>query len=116
MIKTLPGGDVRGDKAPQTYTTGRWPAEVSIGADAPPGVHYALVLARALDDAITQRGLSQRSASTQAGLNPTAVGRIIRGLVYPDLSTIARLETALQADLLPARRFSSRPAENSPDT
>jgi hypothetical protein len=96
---------MRGDKAPQTYTTGEWPAEASVRADAPPGVHYALVLARALDNAITQRGLSQRSASTQAGLNATAVGRIIRGLVYPDLSTIARLETALQTDLLPPQLF-----------
>ncbi|WP_055530106.1 helix-turn-helix domain-containing protein [Streptomyces graminilatus] len=112
---------MRGDKAPHAYTDGEWPAEVSVHADAPPGVHYALVLARALDDALTRRGLSQRSASTRAGLNATAVGRIIRGLVYPDLSTIARLETALQTDLLPRHLFRTLPAsdattENTPDT
>jgi len=104
---------MRGDKAPQTYTSGEWPAQASVHADAPPGVHYALVLARALDHAITQRGLSQRSASTRAGLNATAVGRIIRGLVYPDLSTIARLETALQTDLLPPRRLRTPPASDA---
>lgn len=101
---------MRGDKAPLTYTTGEWPLDAVAGAGAPAGVHYALVLARALHRAAGLRGLSHRAMSLKAGLNPTAVGRIVRGEVYPDLATIARLEAALQQDLLPPHRFRALPA------
>lgn len=107
---------MRGDKAPLTYTTGPWPQEATAGADAPAGVHYALVLAQALHAAAAARGLSHRAVSVQAGLNPTAVGRIVRGEVYPDLATIARLEAALQQDLLPPHLFRTLPAPTTDDS
>ncbi|MFF4714439.1 helix-turn-helix domain-containing protein [Streptomyces eurythermus] len=100
MTRQLPGGDMRGDRAPRTYTTGQWPHYAEPDASAPPGVHYSLALARALHDATVQKNLSHRAASELAGLNATAVGRIVRGEVYPDLATLARLEVALRAPLL----------------
>ena len=115
MAGRLPGGDVRGDKAPLTYTTGTWPHEAAALPSAPVGVHYSLALARALDTAANKQGLSHRAASARAGLNPTAVGRICRGEVYPDLATIARLEHALQTDLLPPdRRRLPPPPDHAP--
>ncbi|MFJ4184127.1 helix-turn-helix domain-containing protein [Kitasatospora sp. NPDC089509] len=61
-------------------------------------------MARELDDLADQRGLSHRAVSANAGLGPAAVGRIVRGEVYPDVSTLARLEASLCADLLPSDR------------
>lgn len=95
---------MRGDQAPHHYTEGQWPYEVTAKPDAPPGVHYSIVLARALDGAAAGRGLSHRAISRLAELNQAAVGRIVRGEVYPDLATVARLEHALQVDLLPVER------------
>ncbi|MFB7672661.1 helix-turn-helix domain-containing protein [Kitasatospora purpeofusca] len=95
---------MRGDKAPGRYTTGPWPHEAQPVPQAPPGVHYALALAREIDLIAEQRGLSHRAISRLAGLNETAVGTIVRGQVYPDLATIARLEQALDGDLLPPGR------------
>ncbi|AKN68714.1 hypothetical protein QR97_01850 [Streptomyces sp. PBH53] len=91
---------MRGDRAPLTYTKGEWPHAAVPVASAPPGVHYSLALARALDDAAKDQNLSHRGASLRAGLNATAVGKIVRGEVYPDLSTLARLEVALRTNLL----------------
>jgi len=104
-IKQVPGGAVRGDKAPLNYTVGAWPHEAEPIPDAPPGVRYSLALARALDDEAARQGLSHRTVSTNAGLNPTATGRIVRGELFPDLATLARLETSLGLDLLQAGRF-----------
>ncbi|WPO76157.1 helix-turn-helix transcriptional regulator [Streptomyces sp. KN37] len=72
---------------------------------------YSLALARALDDAAKARHLSHRAASVRAGLNPTAVGRIVRGELYPDLATLARLEVALRTNLLERGLFRRVPAE-----
>lgn len=105
MIGQQPGSDVRGDKAPQTYTEGDWPYNAVPGPDAPVGVSYALTLARTLDANARERGLSHRAVSERAGLNLTAVGRIVRGEVYPDLATIARLEAFLGTVLLPTDRL-----------
>jgi hypothetical protein len=91
---------MRGDRAPHAYTTGQWPHDAEPDASAPPGVHYSLALARALHDTTVQKNLSHRAASVLAGLNATAVGRIVRGEVYPDLATLARLEVALRTPLL----------------
>ncbi|MGW1275553.1 helix-turn-helix domain-containing protein [Streptomyces tsukubensis] len=91
---------MRGDRSPLAYTTGRWPYDAEPDGTAPPGVHYSLAIARALDTTAVHLGLSHRAVSERAGLNPTAVGRIVRGEVYPDLATIARLETALRTPLL----------------
>ncbi|MGW1196615.1 helix-turn-helix domain-containing protein [Streptomyces sp. NPDC002536] len=93
---------MRGDQIPRAYTTGEWPHDAVPNDGAPVAVHYSLALARALSALVKERGLSQRRASMDAGLSAPTVGRIVRGEVYPDLATLARLEAALQADLYPA--------------
>lgn len=92
---------VRGDKIPRTHTEGEWPHEAAPEADAPLPVHYSLALARALDDLCARRGCSHRALSLAAGIAPNAVGRIVRGEVYPDLATLARLEAAVEEPLYP---------------
>lgn len=96
------GGGVRGDKAPLSYTSGSWPYEAVPYDHAPIGVHYSLALARRLASLAAARGLSHRALSERAGLHSAAVGRIVRGEVYPDLSTLARLEQALETDIYPS--------------
>ncbi|MFF4285698.1 multiprotein-bridging factor 1 family protein [Streptomyces sp. NPDC001633] len=106
----LPGDEMRNDKFPAAYTTGRWPSDAAAPTTAPPGVHYSLTLARELHRTIRAKGISQRAASQLAGLNPTAVGRILRGECYPNLSSIARLEVALQTPLLTPGLYRTAPA------
>ncbi|WP_406220642.1 multiprotein-bridging factor 1 family protein [Streptomyces decoyicus] len=101
---------MRNDQFPASHTTGKWPCDAAAPATAPPGVHYALALACALHQTIQAKGISQRAASHLAGLNPTAVGRILRGECYPDLSSIARLEVALQTPLLTPDLYRTAPA------
>lgn len=96
-------GHVRGDKVPQTYTDGEWPYDAVPHADAPVPVYYSLALARTLDGLCTDRGLSHRALSLRAGIAANAVGRIVRGEVYPDLATLGRLEVALEASIFPDR-------------
>ncbi len=92
---------VRGDRIPRTYTEGEWPHAAIPSADAPLPVHYALALARALDDLCARRRQSHRALSQAAGLAPNSVGRIARGEVYPDLATLARLEAAVEEPIYP---------------
>lgn len=70
-------------------------------ADAPLPVHYSLALARALDDLCARRGCSHRALSLAAGVASNAVGRIVRGELYPDLATLARLEVTVQEPVYP---------------
>ena len=115
MNDLLPGSEVRGDKAPLTYTEGDWPYNAAPSPEAPVGVHYALALACALDTSARDRELPHRAVSERAGLNVTAVGRIVRGEVYPDLATIARLEASLDTVLLPTDRLNKlAPAQRGP--
>lgn len=109
------GSVVRGDKIPRTYTTGEWPKDAVPNDDAPVGVHYSLALARTLSALAEERNLSHRRMSESAGLSAPTVGRIVRGAVYPDLATLARLEAALQTDLYPAglHRRTARPTRGS---
>jgi hypothetical protein len=95
------GNWVRGDKTPLNYTEGTWPHEAVPTTDAPVAVHFSLALARNLDSACVHRGQSHRGLSLAAGLAPNTVGRIVRGEVYPDLATLARLEVASQQPLYP---------------
>lgn len=92
---------VRGDKVPQTYTEGQWPHDAVPRPGAPVPVHYSLALARTLDALCRRRGISHRALSLEAGIAPNAVGRIVRGEVYPDLATLARLETAVGEPVYP---------------
>jgi len=94
-------GRVRGDKNPSAYTTGEWPYDAVPEPDAPLPVYYSLALARTLDGLCDRRGYSHRSLSLAAGIASNAVGRIVRGDVYPDLATLARLEDAAKEPIYP---------------
>jgi len=94
-------GQVRGDKSPSSYTTGEWPHDAVPEPDAPLPVYYSLALARTLDGLCDRRGYSHRALSLAAGIASNAVGRIVRGEVYPDLATLARLEGAAKEPIYP---------------
>ncbi|MFJ8041240.1 multiprotein-bridging factor 1 family protein [Kitasatospora sp. NPDC096147] len=51
---------------------------------------------------MASRGLSNRALASQAGISDMAIGRILKGLVLPDIGTVSRLEAVLEADLYPA--------------
>ncbi|MFG2222419.1 hypothetical protein [Streptomyces sp. NPDC048644] len=95
-------GGVRGDRLPWAYTTGTWPHDAVPGDDAPLPVYYSLSMARTLDVLCTRREISHRALSLAAGLAPNSVGRIVRGEVYPDLASIARLEEAIDESIYPS--------------
>ena len=75
-----------------------WP-DGPLAADAPP---YALVTAavvRAYRQAAGSRSL--RSVARDAGIDPTALGRMLSGETVPDVHTVAVLEDALGVPLWP---------------
>jgi hypothetical protein len=105
-------GRVRGDRIPSSYTEGAWPHDAVPKLDAPLPVHYSLAVARTLDTVCTRRGISHRSLALAAGLAPNSTGRIVRGEVYPDLATLARLEAAAEESIYPDGLYRSvRPAK-----
>lgn len=63
-------------------------------------------IARRLADALTERGLSRRGAADLLGVNRQTIADVIEGRCWPDVATIARLETGLNTPLWPplARR------------
>ncbi|PYY51960.1 helix-turn-helix domain-containing protein [Curtobacterium sp. MCBD17_023] len=48
---------------------------------------------------------SARSVAVAAGISHGTLNNILHGQVWPDLSTIARLEQALQTNLWPQQQF-----------
>lgn len=96
------GEDLRNDAIPSTFTvSGTWP-DGALAADAPIGAHYGRHVAQILKREMDQRGLSQRGLAELSGVHHNTVGRVLRGDVYPDLATLARLEKALNVgDLYP---------------
>lgn len=67
--------------------------------DGPPEAHYAVEVARRLARAM--EGQSLRSVARESGLDHTTVRALVEGQRWPDLITIARLETALNVRLWP---------------
>ncbi|WP_280453143.1 helix-turn-helix domain-containing protein [Nocardia cyriacigeorgica] len=102
-------GSVRGDKAPHTHTTGEWPYDARPNPDAPVPVYYSLAVARTLDDLCVRRGLSHRGLAAAAGIASNAVSRIVRGQLYPDMATLARLEVAAQEPIFPQGIYRTLP-------
>lgn len=49
------------------------------------------------------RGRSLREVAADAGIGHVTLQRVLTGQVWPDLATIARLETGLDAELWPRR-------------
>lgn len=85
---------------PRTWVAdgGSWP-DGPLVADAPP---YAVVTSRvvaAYRKAATGRTL--RSVAADAGIDATALGRMLSGETVPDVHTVAVLEAALDTPLWP---------------
>jgi hypothetical protein len=85
---------------PRTWVRedGQWP-DGPLVDDAPP---YAVVTAAVVSsyrDAVGKRSL--RSVARQAGIDATALGRMLSGETVPDVHTVAVLEAALDVPLWP---------------
>ena len=74
-----------------------WPQQPSpdLGAEAVRQVSGRLAAA------IADRGLSLRGAAAASGVNRQAIADLLAGRSWPDVATVARLGTALGADLWP---------------
>lgn len=81
-------------KRPNELTTG-WP---SVGSSTPAG-EAARLFAIGLRDAIGEQ--SVRALGRESGVAPGTIRGIIEGRTWPDLETIAKLETTLGAPLFP---------------
>lgn len=60
--------------------------------DAPVGAVAAHTVARTIQDAMTERGLTLRSLAAATGIHHATISRTLRGLTYPDVATLAELQ------------------------
>lgn len=67
------------------------------------GARVAQELARRLHEAMTARPVSANRLAHLSGVNRQTIANVVAGNVWPDLLTIANLETALDMDLWPGR-------------
>ena len=74
---------------------GAWPE--ALPDDVPTQTKLAAAVARRLDD--TRRQMSYREVQHITGISHQTISNIIRGLTWPDLHTIATLETQLETQL-----------------
>ncbi|WP_371095866.1 helix-turn-helix domain-containing protein [Streptomyces sanglieri] len=89
------------DQLPATYVaSGDWP-HARLVEDAPVSAHYGQAFARNLTQAMATSDIGLRSLGDKAGVSHATISRLLRGIVLPDMGTLARLETALSADLWP---------------
>ncbi|MFF5264555.1 helix-turn-helix domain-containing protein [Actinomadura viridis] len=101
MHEKWDGEDLRNDAIPNVFlVSGTWP-DGEFAADAPIGAHYGRHVAQTLKRVMDDRGLTQRGLAELSGVHHNTVGRVLRGDVYPDLATLARLEQALDINLYP---------------
>lgn len=84
-------------KKPAELAPAPWP---DVESPSPAG-EAARQFTRKLRNAIG--GASLRSAAASAGINHATLLKILAGQTWPDLETIAKLETGLKADLWPGR-------------
>ena len=94
--------------------SGSWPrAEL----DEDVAARYCQDLAAALSKRLTALGWSYRELERKSGVSHRAAAAIAQGLAAPDLRTIARLELALEVDLLSWRsRTAARQAASQGDS
>jgi DNA (cytosine-5)-methyltransferase 1 len=78
--------------------SGTWP-DGELAADAPVEARYAQQIARTLQAQVQRDSL--RGVAHIAELSDTAIRAIIKGTTYPDVRTLARLESATRSQLLP---------------
>lgn len=86
-----------GERRPANHVTqGDWPDAT---LDGTPAATYAQHIARNLRNAMGDR--SRKEIARLSGLSDVTVAAVLAGDNYPDLRTVARLETALGKRLLP---------------
>lgn len=78
---------------------GEWP-DATFRADTPDVVAYAAELSRRLGQALA--GKSKTDVAARSNLTRPTLYDILQGKSWPDMISIARLETALEVDLWPA--------------
>lgn len=92
-------GAIRG--VPRDFVaSGEWP-HGRLRKDAPVGVRYAAEITKNLEAAMegrTKSGLAEEISMARSTLHDILTGRS-----WPDLSTLAKLEEALDTSLWPAR-------------
>ena len=81
---------------PKTFS-GNWPD----GPCSDSTAEVARLLALRLRDAMGNQSLRGTKAAT--GVDHTTIADVLNGDTWPDLATIARLESGLDADLWPGR-------------
>ncbi|MFF2374785.1 helix-turn-helix domain-containing protein [Streptomyces xiamenensis] len=101
---------MRAEDLPVSYVvTGNFPRAV-LAQDAPLAAHYAQEIALRIAEAMELRGMVQTALSERSGVGQNTISRILRGLVYSDVATLAKLEAALRADIYPTglyRRYTN---------
>ena len=96
----------RGRGLPKNWIeAGEWPHSEVWKEDAPPSAKLAQGIAARLNDALKYdkkydpARISARKAAEAAGLANATVTAILKGEVWPDIDTVARIETALGVTL-----------------
>ncbi|MGA5205217.1 helix-turn-helix domain-containing protein [Streptomyces variegatus] len=89
------------DQLPATYVaSGNWPY-ARLVEDAPISAHYGQAFARNLAGAMEASEIGLRALGDKAGVSHATISRLLRGMVLPDMGTLARLEVALGTGLWP---------------
>jgi hypothetical protein len=89
------------DQLPATYVaSGNWP-HARLVEDAPVSAYYGQAFARNLAQAMTNSEIGLRTLGDMAGVSHATISRLLRGMVLPDMGTLARLEVALGTGLWP---------------
>lgn len=84
---------------PRGYlAAGDWP-DGELVVEAPPGAEYALHISRVLRDALAER--SQTDVAERADLSRSTLHDIVHGRTWPDVVTLAKLESTLHVRLWP---------------
>lgn len=74
-----------------------------------PGVEAVRQISAALKAALAERGWSLRRLAAVSGVNRQAIANLLAGDSWPDIATVARLNSALDADLWPTATGADRP-------
>src|SRR6476469_9963721 len=88
---------------PRDYVTaGEWP-HGSLEVSAPVAVSYAAEIAARLAEAISRQGISQSELAPRADVARSTLHDVLTGRTWPDVVTLAKLETLLAVRLWPDR-------------
>ena len=73
----------------------------NLRTDAPIGAVAAHTVARTIENAMTERGLTLRALAAATGIHHATISRTLRGLNYPDVDTLAQIQAVLGVHLWP---------------